>query len=310
MFTCLCISFGAGMRFISMLNHLGLTVSWDKAMKFFDCRKAKQQDEISKETPVVSPIILMFDNINMYRGKHNHLRLFKYIGPTMWNFTGQAVLIPNLEGLENILLDENSTLKPQKSVLQLDPDDLFYQSDQGKADFVFGKVVDAFLLESLDNALNKLPPGRKKLKDMAEQELNSYISNADFNTEAKCKIKVPKESELVTARGTVVKSNVHILPLSLEDNSTIVGTMSILDQLASDFSLPNEKKGPEYLPFDSVSETFDVQSARSHFELLISQHNHQSCMGDLERQLRRREREFDGDVDVDSDIEDSQRESC
>jgi hypothetical protein len=27
MFTCLCISFGAGCRFIGMLNHLGLTVS-------------------------------------------------------------------------------------------------------------------------------------------------------------------------------------------------------------------------------------------------------------------------------------------
>lgn len=84
--------------------------------------------------------------------------------------------------------------------------------------------------------------------------------------------------------------------------------MSIFDQLASDFSLPNEKKGPEYLPFDSVSETFDFQSARSHFELLISQHNHESCMGDLERQLHSREREFDGDVD--SDVEDSQGESC
>ena len=73
--------------------------------------------------------------------------------------------------------------------------------------------------------------------------------------------------------------------------------MSILDQLAIDFSFPNEKKGPEYLPFDSVSGTFDVRSARSHFELLISQHNHQSNMGELERQLRSREREIDGATD-------------
>ena len=35
MFTCLCISFGAGHRFVSMLNHVGLTVSWEKAMSFF-----------------------------------------------------------------------------------------------------------------------------------------------------------------------------------------------------------------------------------------------------------------------------------
>lgn len=291
LFTCLCISFGAGMRFISMLNHLGLTVSWEKAMKFFDSRKAKKQEEMAKQTPTDSPVILMFDNINMYRGKHKHLRLFKYIGPNMWNFTGQAVLIPNVEGLENILQDKDASVKPQKNVLFINPNDIFIQNDQGKND-VLGSAVDAFLLEALDGALNKMPPSRKKVKDMTESELNSFISNADWNTQARYKIKVPKDTDLVTNRGSFTKSNVHVLPLSLEDNSTIVGTMSILDQLAVEFSLPNEKKGPEYLPFDSVSGTFDVHSARSHFELLISQHNHQSNMGELERQLRSQEREI------------------
>ena len=41
-----------------------------------------------------------------------------------------------------------------------------------------------------------------------------------------------------------------------------------------------------------MSGTFDVHSARSHFELLISQHNHQSNMGQLERKFRSREREI------------------
>ena len=166
---------------------------------------------------------------------------------------------------------------------------------------MFGQVVDTFLLESLYCALNEVTPSRKKFKDMTEPELNSFMTNADFNTQAKYKIKVPKESELVTVRGPAEKSNVHILPLFLEDNSTIIGTMSILDQLASDFSLPNEKKGAEYLPFDSVSGTLDFHSARSHFELLISQHNHQSNMGELERQLRSSERELDGVTDEESE---------
>ena len=228
MFTCLCISFGAGMRFITMLNHLGLTVSWEKAMKFFDSRKAKKAEEISKQAPSDLPVILMFDNINMYRGKHKHLRLYKYIGPTMWNFTGQAVLIPNVEGLDEILKDKSASLTPQKSVLQLDSNDIFIQSDQGKND-LFGQVVDAFLLEALNDALNEIPSSTKTIKDMTASELNSFISNADFNTQTKYKIKVPKESEFVTVRSPVSKSNVHVLPLSLEDNSTIVGTMSILD---------------------------------------------------------------------------------
>ena len=46
-FTCLCISFGAGCRFIGMLNHLGLTVSWRKAMDFFDKRSNRQQEKIT-----------------------------------------------------------------------------------------------------------------------------------------------------------------------------------------------------------------------------------------------------------------------
>ena len=309
MFTCLCISFGAGMRFVTMLNHLGLTVSWERAMKFFDSRKAKQEKEIAKQTPIDTPVILMFDNINMYRGKRKHLRLFKYIGPTMWNFTGQAVLIPNVAGLEDLLRDKNACLQPQKRVLQLNPEDVFIQSDQAKDD-LFAQAVDAFLLEALDSALNNIPPSRKKLMDMTEPELNSFISNANFQTQSNYKIVVPKDSDIVTDRVGGEKSNVHVLPLSLEDNSTIVGTMSILDQLASQFSLPNEKKGPEYLPFDSVSGTFDIHSARSHFELLISQHNHQSHMGELERQLRSRERELDGVTEEEFEVaEDCQDDS-
>jgi len=82
--------------------------------------------------------------------------------------------------------------------------------------------------------------------------------------------------------------------------------MSILDQLASDFSLPNAKKGVEYLPFDSVFGTFDFHSARSHFALLISQHSHQSNMGDLERQLHSRERALVGVTD--EKLEENSRE--
>jgi hypothetical protein len=71
-----------------------------------------------------------------------------------------------------------------------------------------------------------------------------------------------------------VKSNVHILPLSLEDNSTILGTTSILDKLTDQFNLPNEKRDAQYVPFDSVDGNFDVLTAWSHFELLLSQRIH------------------------------------
>ena len=102
----------------------------------------------------------------------------------MWNFTGQVVLIPNVESLENILQDKDASVKPQKNVLLLNASDIFIQSDQGKTD-VLESAVDAFLLEVLDDALNKFPPSRKKLKDMTESEVNSFISNADWNTQGR-----------------------------------------------------------------------------------------------------------------------------
>ena len=79
----------------------------------------------------------------------------------MWNFTGQAVLIPNVEGLENILQDKDASVKPQENLLHLNPNDFFIQSDQGGTD-VLESAVDAILLEVLDDALNKLPPSRQK----------------------------------------------------------------------------------------------------------------------------------------------------
>ena len=54
--------------------------------------------------------------------------------------------------------------------------------------------------------------------------------------------------------------------------------MSILDQLATDFSLPNNKKGTEYVPFDALSKTWDIKMGRNHYELILSQHNHKKSM--------------------------------
>ena len=75
MFTFLCISFGAGSRMIEMLNHLGLTVSWQKAMKLFDNKMKSQQSDRTKITPDNVPVMLLIDNINIYRGKRKLLRI-------------------------------------------------------------------------------------------------------------------------------------------------------------------------------------------------------------------------------------------
>ena len=56
----------------------------------------KMKHQIKKVTPIDLPIILLMDNIHIYKDKSKHLRIFKQITPSMWNFTGQALIIPEL----------------------------------------------------------------------------------------------------------------------------------------------------------------------------------------------------------------------
>ena len=65
LFTLLCISYGAGMRFVELLNHVGLTVSWKKVMQVLDQRMIKMKEKIKKLTPTDIAIILLMDNINI-----------------------------------------------------------------------------------------------------------------------------------------------------------------------------------------------------------------------------------------------------
>ena len=68
LFTFLCISYGAGNRFIGMLHHIGLTISWTTAMKLLDERLKKLQLQRQSELKDLLPVVLLMDNINMYHG--------------------------------------------------------------------------------------------------------------------------------------------------------------------------------------------------------------------------------------------------
>ena len=57
-------------------------------MKHLDERLDNFQNIIDGKFPKSSPVILLMDNINMYKGNKRHFRLFKTLGPKMWNFTG------------------------------------------------------------------------------------------------------------------------------------------------------------------------------------------------------------------------------
>lgn len=106
-------------------------------MKFLDERLNNFSKVISREFPVEKPVILLMDNINMYRGKHRHDRLYKSIGPKMWNFTGRGALLPNLVGIEDLFNNEDTCTRPQRPVEELVAKDV-----------LLGKICDNLCLQT------------------------------------------------------------------------------------------------------------------------------------------------------------------
>ena len=100
--------------------------------------------------------------------------------------------------------------------------------------------------------------------------MNAHLLQSSENAQRKPKynIEISKDENLLKPTANL-KSDVYILPLSLEDNSTIFGTISILNSLRTQFSLPSDTKNTEHIPFDCVNGNFDISYARSHFELIL-----------------------------------------
>lgn len=80
---------------------------------------------LEKHAPSDAPVLLLMDNINMYRGTARHHRLFKTASPKMWNFTVRGAIIPNTNGLDELLQTKETYQQQQKDVSTLTADDLF-----------------------------------------------------------------------------------------------------------------------------------------------------------------------------------------
>ena len=283
------------MRFVGMLNHIGLTVCWKKAMQVLDDRMIKTKENIKKLTPTDIAIILLMDNINIYKGKRKHLRIFKEFTPSMWNFTGRAVIIPFLsDEVKKQIQDKDDSCKSQKDVLKINASDILY-NEKSEDDVVFEKYRDYYLLSAMEKAYNCLANSKKALSKMNEQEFDKWLSTSDFSkTKRKYKIKVPSVEEILDTSNSVRKTDVFVLPLSLEDNATIAGTSAILTEFEKEFCLHSTEKNPQFLPYDTLNGQFDLSQARSRFEYMMSHDKHLDDTTNFEETLLSREMHLDG----------------
>ena len=127
---------------------------------------------------------------------------------------------------------------------------------------------------------------------MNEMECNQWLSQADFTVHANnAKISIPDIASIADTSMSAVKSGIHVLPMSLEDNSTITGTGSILDQFAKDFQLSQKQEKHETLPFNTRNKLFTLKQAREHVEFVIMMNKHKEEMENLLKKLQAAEKE-------------------
>ena len=87
-------------------------------MAYLDKRLKEIQTLIDSHATTTKPVMLLLDNINLYHGNRRHHRLFKILGPKMWNFTVRGVLLPNLSEVSK-LLESKETTEEQQCVLEV-----------------------------------------------------------------------------------------------------------------------------------------------------------------------------------------------
>lgn len=143
---------------------------------------------------------------------------------------------------------------------------------------VWESVLDVILL---DRALNLAAPP-KPLKEMDESTFNSWLSSLDFEPDKQPK-SVPPISSVLCLREHIKPTETLILPMSLENNSTIQGTASILEEFGKEFNLPCEHK-TEILELNKKTHMFDLKGARTH-EFLKIMHIHREEMAVLEERM-------------------------
>jgi ankyrin repeat protein len=184
------------------------------------------------------------------------------------------------------------------------------------------KWCDRYYLQLLDKSLNRVPDPPKQINEMTEAEVHDWLRNIKFEEMAedirvKFRVKIPLVDEFCKSMQSIDKTDIFNLPLSLEDNSTLTGTASILKQFATEFSIPCDKPNG-YIEFDNTKKDFDLKAARERYSFMKLVQMHHTEMVAFEKELTSSEKyiaetdvqypELDGESDdSDSDTDDATR---
>ena len=95
------------------------------SMTYLDRRLNDFQSIIDDYAPPTQPVILLIDNLNLYHGNKGHHRLFKVLGPKMWNLTVRGLLVPQLPDIAHLFKSQETVEEAQKPMKDVKAEDLF-----------------------------------------------------------------------------------------------------------------------------------------------------------------------------------------
>ena len=164
---------------------------------------------------------------------------------------------------------------------------------------------DLYLAKLLDTGLNAVPPSKQQFSSMTELEFMTWLKKQDLNANSLSNRKYVMNCFPTSTKSGTDCTKTLVLPLSLENNATITGTASVLEEFGKEFNIPcNHAR--VVLPYDERTKTFNINDARKHHEFLYLLQGHKKDMEQLVQQLSNIEKELtdgDGPAEVESEEE-------
>lgn len=153
---------------------------------------------------------------------------------------------------------------------------------------------DQYFLQLLQTGLNCIPQPDKDFATMTEEEFMEWLKKQTVEgVQVKENFVIQVADVLKPSVDSSYKSSdVVILPLSVEDNSTINGTASILEEFGKEFGI-DCKHQTSFLPFDENKKVFDLKASRNRYEFITHLEEHKKTMLEYKSQLDSTEKDFE-----------------
>ncbi|KAK3729312.1 hypothetical protein QZH41_011439 [Actinostola sp. cb2023] len=311
LFGLLCLCYGAGPSMIEVLQSLGLSESFTTLTSLLKRQLQRYREIIAKRVPDNIPVITYQDNMQLMRTSMRHLRLSKLHKEKqkqnkMWDFTVRGWRKADISGIENLFKHKETAVDPQKDIRSLEYSEIKIESNQEHLE-LWNAFKEKKTLQKLDKVLNHIKSTSEELIHATSEELEKMAKQAEESKShvKNFKIEIPDVYEEFPSLGKK-QSKIYPLPISHENQCTILGVASNLDLFASEFGFKARRTDERpYLPLKRSGKDYDLDKAYQRYAFLKSYEKHQEKQKEYDSILRGQERVLEDTEMHETEIEET-----